>query len=203
MGVLPRQHPGGQQRLHVLLLLEDRILHPLVHPAALTEEHHRVRRQVVDPGGDSRIDGCQIPVRRPRGRAAAQPLRVLPQRLDDGLRLLLFSPASPPGRSAGPQAGQPLGGRSGAAPPPPAGSGRRRRFRVRRWVPGSKAPMESISSSKNSHRTGWSIRGRTRPECRPAGRTGPRPPPARTGYTRRRAVAPPARPALPAPPPPG
>ena len=33
------------------------------------------------------------------------------------------------------------------------------RFRVRRWVPGSKAPMESISSSKNSHRTGCSIRG--------------------------------------------
>ena len=30
---------------------------------------------------------------------------------------------------------------------------------VRRWVPGSKVPMESISSSKNSHRTGWSIRG--------------------------------------------
>ena len=30
---------------------------------------------------------------------------------------------------------------------------------VRRWVPGSKVPMESISSSKNSQRTGCSIRG--------------------------------------------
>ena len=30
---------------------------------------------------------------------------------------------------------------------------------LRRWVPGSKVPMESISSSKNSQRTGCSIRG--------------------------------------------
>ena len=90
MGVVPRQHPGGQQRLHVLLLLEDRVLHPLVHPAALAEKHHRVGRQVVDADGHLRINGRQIPVRRPQGRAAAQPLRVLPQRLDDGLGLLLF-----------------------------------------------------------------------------------------------------------------
>ena len=32
-------------------------------------------------------------------------------------------------------------------------------FSVLRWVPGSKAPRESISSSKNSHRTGFSISG--------------------------------------------
>ena len=90
VGVLPRQHPGGQQRLHVLLLLEDCVLHPFVHPATLAEKHHRVGWQVVDPGGDIRVDGRQIPIRRPQGRAAAQPLRVLPQCLDDGLRLLLF-----------------------------------------------------------------------------------------------------------------
>ena len=135
MGVLPRQHPGGQQRLHVLLLLEDRVLHPLVHPAALTEEHHRVRRQVVDPGGDSRIDGCQIPVRRPRGRAAAQPLRVLPQRLDDGLRLLLFRQllrqggqlVRKTGQASGGAVGQHLRRRQdpsgGHVPGPPLGAG--------------------------------------------------------------------------------
>ena len=93
-GVIPRQQPGGEQRLRILLELESGVLHPLVHPAALAEEHRRIRGQVVDAGGDLRVDGRQIPVRGRRGRAAPQPLRVLPQGLDDPLRLLLFRASS-------------------------------------------------------------------------------------------------------------
>ena len=87
-GVISRQKAGGEQRLRILLELESGVLHPLVHPAALAEEHRRIRGQIVHAGGDLRVDGRQIPVRGRWGRAAPQPLRVLPQGLDDPLRLL-------------------------------------------------------------------------------------------------------------------
>ncbi|CAN3974866.1 Lineage-specific thermal regulator protein, partial [Dysosmobacter welbionis] len=73
--------------------------------------------------------------RRPRGRAAAQPLRVLPQRLDDGLRLLLFRQllrqggqlVRKTGQASGGAVGQHLRRRQdpggGHVPDPPLGAG--------------------------------------------------------------------------------
>ena len=85
-----RQQSGLQQGLRVLLVLEEGAFHPVLHPAALTQKHHALRRQVMDARRPLRVDSGQIAVRAAHGGPAAQPLRVLPQGLDRPLRLLLF-----------------------------------------------------------------------------------------------------------------
>ena len=62
LGVVARQQARFQQGLRVLLVLEQGVFYPLVHPAALAEEHHRVAGQIVDAGGDFRVDGGKIAV---------------------------------------------------------------------------------------------------------------------------------------------
>ena len=204
-GALPRHAPRRSSRASASCFsCEDSVLRPLVHPAALTEEHHRVRRQVVDAGGDSRDrSGCQIPVQAAGGgRAAAQPLRVLPQRSGTMASVSCFCAAfAARAVQLSARPGRPPGA-SGAAPPPPAGSGRRSRSRIRRWVPGSKsAHGVDLIVEELARAPAGPSGGRTRPGCRPAGRTGPRPPPAGSGYSPapsscsgQRAPGPPARP---------
>ena len=89
-GVLPRHDPRLQQRFHVLLGLEQGPLDPLVHPAALAEEHHAVPGQIVDPRRRLGIDGRQIPVHAAGVRAVFQALPVLPEALGGPLRPGLF-----------------------------------------------------------------------------------------------------------------
>lgn len=133
--------------------LQQHVFHPLLNASPLAEEYHGVRGQVIRATGGVRADEIQIAIQTGDSGAVPEPLRIRPEGLGGivaavlpgvfarQLFQLLRKTAVPPGVSSG---------RSSAA-------GRSRAedtFSVRRWVPGSNRPRESISSSKNSHRTG-------------------------------------------------
>lgn len=133
--------------------LKQHGFHPLFNAPSFAEEHHGVRRQVVRASGGVRVDQAQIAVQAVDLRAAAETLRVSPEGLGDLLSVFFLSVLDGQLFDLLRQMGKPAGGqpRSTSA----AGSSSAAdTFSVRRWVPGSNSPRESISSSKNSHRTG-------------------------------------------------
>ena len=90
MGIFTRQNAAFDQRLRILPHLQKGVFYTVIHTAAFTENHHRIRRQILHTCRDLRINSGQITIHTAGCRTALQSIRILPQTSNDALCILLL-----------------------------------------------------------------------------------------------------------------